>query len=342
MKVTIIQVVYNHKRFMRPVFDAIFNQTFQAFEVVVVVSGNEDGGKEFLQSNYPQVNIIDPGYNIGFAKGHNLVFSQSNSEFFQLVNPDLILKPNYLEEMLRAFEKPSVGAATGKLLRYDFDQNRALNIIDTTGVNISKSGRARDRGQHEMDNGQYDNKTELLAVSGAGPMYRKSALEAIKYSLTPAPLPEGEGLKVGGYEYFDEDFHSYWEDVDLSWRMVNAGFKCLYMPKAVGYHGRGVGSTVGGYKHVWAFVQHHKKVSSWIRQLNYKNHIFLFIKNSPRWYLQFFIREFFMLGYIVIFEIFTFKILPEFFRQLPKILAKRKWIKQHGKISVADMEKLLN
>ena len=31
------------------------------------------------------------------------------------------------------------------------------NVLDTTGVTISKSGRARDRGQHEVDKGQYDN-----------------------------------------------------------------------------------------------------------------------------------------------------------------------------------------
>src|SRR6185436_1773128 len=138
-KVTVVQVIYNSKRFIEPVFNAIFAQEFRDFEVVVVISGNDDGGKEFLMAKYPQVKIIDPGYNIGFAKGHNLVFEKFNSEFFQLVNPDMIMEPNYIEEMIKAFDDPKVGAATGKLLKYDFNNNRKSNIIDTTGVVISKS-----------------------------------------------------------------------------------------------------------------------------------------------------------------------------------------------------------
>src|SRR6266481_5002198 len=145
MKVTVVQVIYNSKRFIEPVFNAIFNQTFKDFNVVVVVAGNEDGGKELLQQKFPQVEIIDPGFNIGFAAGHNLVFEKYGPEFFQLVNPDLIMEPNYVEEMLQVFSDPKVGAATGKLLRYDFDNNHKTNTIDTTGVTIAKSGRARDR-----------------------------------------------------------------------------------------------------------------------------------------------------------------------------------------------------
>src|ERR1051326_7109818 len=131
-KVTVIQVIYNNRRFIESVFSAIFSQTFKDFNVVAVISGNEDGGKELLMQKFPQVQIIDPGYNIGFAAGHNLVFEKFDSEFFQLVNPDLILEPNYIEEMLKAFADPKVGAATGKLLRYDFDHNRKTNIIDST------------------------------------------------------------------------------------------------------------------------------------------------------------------------------------------------------------------
>src|SRR6185295_1105828 len=114
-KVTIVQVVYNTRRFIEPVFSAIFSQTFKDFNVVAVISGNEDGGKELLMEKFPQVEIIDPGYNIGFAAGHNLVFARYKSDFFQLVNPDMIMEPEYIENILKAFGDPKVGAATGKL-----------------------------------------------------------------------------------------------------------------------------------------------------------------------------------------------------------------------------------
>ncbi len=387
VKVTIVQVIYNSKRFIQPVFSAIFNQTFKDYEVVAVISGNEDRGKELLMEKFPRVNIIDPGFNIGFAAGHNLVFATSNSEFFQLVNPDMIMEPNYVEEMLKAFDDPKVGAATGKLYQVtsdlfdrlkagklsakggsayggqvtsqQFDSEKSnFKILDTTGVAIAKSGRARDRGQHEVDIGQYDKDISIQAVSGAGCMYRRAALEKVKTPTTPSsfaghpsltgeeaprlssgalrssppdkgeyPAKRGEG--VGVYEYFDEDFHSYWEDVDLSWRMANAGWKNVFVPSAIGYHGRGAGSSEKGYSDVLGFIKHHKKLNSRVRRLNYQNHIFMYIKNSPYFYPQFFAREFFMLGYILLFEISTLKVLPEMLKLLPKIVGKRKFIRRN-------------
>ncbi len=329
-KVTLIQVVWNSRKFIERVFAAALNQTYKDIEMVAVISGNEDGGKELIQEKFPQVKIIDPGFNIGFSRGHNEYFEKSDSEFFQLVNPDLIMAPTYVEEMLKAFEDPAVGAATGKLLRYDFDNNKPLDIIDTTGVVFSKSGRGRDRGQHEVDKGQYDSLTKVLAVSGAGPMYRKSALEAVKTIGAD-----------GRSQYFDEDFHSYWEDVDLGMRMTNAGLKCVFVPKAVAWHGRAAGSSKGGYKKLFSYIKFHNKISPWVRQLNYRNHIFLFLKNTPRFYLKFFAREIFMFGYILLFETATLKVLPQLFKLLPSMWQKRKAIQKSRKIPVEEFESML-
>jgi GT2 family glycosyltransferase len=332
-KVTIVQVIYNNRPFIEPVFSAIFSQTHKDFNVVAVISGNDDGGKELLAQKFPQVEIIDPGFNIGFAAGHNLVFERYQSNFFQLVNPDLILEPSYVERMLKAFDDPKVGAATGKLLRYDFGKNQKTNIIDTTGVTIAKSGRARDRGQHEEDMGQYDQMINVQAVSAAGCMYRRSALESVKFRKIGKSEnwtnPTSDKSDFPTSEYFDEDFHSYWEDVDLSWRMANAGWKNVFVPKAVGYHGRGAGSSEKGYADVVGFIRHHKKLSPYVRRLNYQNHIFMYVKNSPFFYPQFFVREFFMFWYILFFEVGTLKVLPQMFKLFPKMWGKRKFIKSN-------------
>jgi GT2 family glycosyltransferase len=329
-KVTLIQVVWNSRQFIPQVFDAALKQTHPETEFVAIIAGNNDKSKEYILEHYPQVKVIDPGYNIGFSRGHNEFFAQSDSEFFQLVNPDLIMAPTYVEEMLKAFTDPKVGAATGKLLRYDFANSKQLNIIDTTGVVYAKSGRGRDRGQHEVDQGQYDNRTTVISVSGAGVMYRKAALEDVKTTTAD-----------GRAEYFDEDFHSYWEDVDLGLRLTNAGWKCVYAPKAVAYHGRAAGSSVGGYKKLLSFIKFHSAIDAQIRKLNYKNHIYLYIKNSPKLYLQFFIREFFMLGFIVVFETRTLSVIPELLRMLPKMWRKRKSIAQNRKIPVAELTSLI-
>jgi GT2 family glycosyltransferase len=143
-KVTIVQVVYNSRKWIPAVFDAIFKQTFKDFNVVVVIAGSVDGSKEYIAEHYPAVEIIDPGYNIGFAKGHNLVFSKycnpslnrspyegrgrGDVDFFQLVNPDMIMEPNYIEEMVKAFKDEKVGAASGKLYKVTDEATRGILV----------------------------------------------------------------------------------------------------------------------------------------------------------------------------------------------------------------------
>lgn len=311
-KVSVVVIIYNNAKWVPLVFDAIQKQTYKDLEVFCVINASEDGSKDLIVKNYPAVKIIDPQKNTGFAGGNNLVIAQSSGEFIQLVNPDLILEPDYIEKLLSAFDDPNVAAATGKLLRYDFASKQKTNVIDSAGVTLSSSGRARDRGQNEEDRGQFDQSTEVFGVSGAGPMYRKSALEKVKFE----------------NEYFDEDFGSYWEDVDLSWRFNNVGFKNVYVPKAVAYHGRTAGQSKGGYAHIFNFIKHHQKLSLFIRQLNYKNHILMYIKNAKHiWHPMFIFRELVMLGYVVVFETGTLKVIPELLMTIPKILKKRQYVK---------------
>lgn len=329
-KVTLVQMVYNGMKYIPQSFDAMVNQTYKDIEIVAVINGNEDGGKEYIQAHYPQVKIIETGENLKFVRGHNLVFSTIETEFFQLVNQDLILEADYVEKILTAFDNPQVGAANGKIYQYDFESHTASRILDTTGIICSRNGRGKSRGQNEEDKGQYDAQFEVIGVDGAACMYRKSALEAVKYT-----RPDGVT------EYFDVDFDMYWEDVDLSLRISNAGFLCRFVPGAVGYHGRTAAASKKGYKDVNEFVKHHKKFPAWIKQFNYKNHIFVVVKNFPKFYWKFFVREFFMLGYIVLFETATLKIVPTLFRQLPLMWKKRKWIRQHRK-SAAWTKLLVN
>lgn len=331
-KVTLVQTVFNGMKYIPQSFASMVAQTHPDVEIIAVINGDEDNGKEYIQKHFPQVKLIEPGENLRFVRGHNLVFSlDSDTEFYQLVNQDLILGPTHVEEMLKAFSDPQVGAANGKIYQYDFAANKKIDKFDTTGVVISKTGRAKARGQHEVDTGQYDDKLDLIAVDGAACMYRKSALESVKYL-----RPDGKT------EFFDLDFEMYWEDVDLSWRMVNAGWKCKYVPNAVGYHGRTAAASPGGYKKVWAFIKFHRQIPQWIREFNYKNHIFMFIKNSPRWYWQFFAREFFLNCFTIFWETKTYKILPLMFKQFRSIWRKRKYIQKTRKISVEDMEKLFS
>ena len=317
MKVSVLFVIYEGKKYIKPVFDSVFAQTHKDLEVIAVINKSTDGGKEEIAQNYPQVKIIEEGRNMGFAEGNNVAIHASTGEFVQLVNQDVILEPDYIEKCLQVFEQDYlIAGVTGKILKYDFNRNQKTNIIDTTGQVANVSGRVRDRGQNEVDTNQYNKQEEVFGISGACVMYKKQALEKVMY------------CEHGKCEYYDEDFFMYWEDADLSWRINNAGLKNIYAPQAVAYHGRTAGQSEGGYWKLIKFIKHHKKLDKQVLRWNYKNHILMYIKNAKFiFHPQFLIREFFMLGYIVLFETSTLKVIPDLLRTMPKTLRKRRVFK---------------
>lgn len=316
-KVAINLLGWNHKHLLEKCIDSVLAQSFKDFELIYMDNASTDGSVEFVAQRYPHIKIIVNQKNLGYAGGHNLFFSQTPAEFLMVLNPDVTLSPNFLQEAVKGFQNQKVGAVCGKLLR------PGSNVIDSTGIVINLARRGGDRGQWEEDRGQYDEKTQIFGVNGAASLYRKTALESVK-------VPKRDG----GFEYFDEDFFAYWEDLDLSWRLNLAGFICVFVPKAVAFHERKAGQARGGYVKLFHFVKHHRQLPTQIKQWNWKNHLFCIVKNDfgtrLLWSLPFiFFRELAMVIYILIFETSTLSVLPQMFSQWPKMLAKRKFIKYH-------------
>ena len=234
-----------------------------------------------------------------------------------VLNPDVELAPDFLEHALLPFDDPKVGAVTGKMIRPN------SSVLDGTGITVDRFRRARERGQNEKDFGQYDNSPEIFGVSGTAAIYRRSALEQVK-----VPTKRGQA------EYFDEDFFMYFEDVDLSWRLRLAGYTCIFVPTARVNHERVASSSPGGYRRFLSYLRHHRALPEKIKRWNWKNHLLCVIKNDfgrPFWrdFPLIFVRELAMFFFILIFETRTLGIVPEFFRQLPMMLKKRKYIQSH-------------
>lgn len=277
----------------------------------------------------PKVRIVENRENLGYAGGHNKFFDSAETELVMVLNPDARLELNFLEQIIPTFENLKVAAATGKMIKPEKDQ-QGNNILDGTGIIVYKSRRGKERGQMEIDRGQYDDQPDVFGVSGTAAVYRRSALEEIK-------LPDGD--------YFDHDFFAYWEDLDLSWRLRLAGYTVKYVPSAIVFHSRVAGSYAKGYKDLPGFIRHHSKFSLNVRRWNWRNHLFCIIKNDfgPALYKnlpRIIVREMAMAGYITLFEPRTWSVLPVFFQLLPKMRAKRKIIQSKRKVKSAEMEKL--
>lgn len=259
--VTIVIPNINGIEHLQVCMQSISVQTYNNFRVIVVDNGSKDRSVEFLRTEYPETDLILFDHNTGFAKAVNAgikhAIGKFNSEFILLLNNDIELKENFLQAAVDTFKKiERADSLAVKMMNF---YNR--DIIDDTGNFLTKKGgTAYPRGNNQADKGQFDNPEYIFGACAGAAFYRSSIFE-------------NAGL-------FDEKFFAYLEDIDLSFRMQLAGFKCYYLPDAVCFHKRG-GSSVSTIK-FQAYMNERNIV--WVRLKNYP--LIMYIKYQPRFFLS--------------------------------------------------------
>jgi GT2 family glycosyltransferase len=279
----------------------------------------------------PRVAIVEMGYEAGFSVAINRGIHESNRELVMLSNADLFPSASYLHELERFFaERPRVGAASGKLLRYDLELDRPTSVIDSAGLVLTRQRRIMPRGEGEEDSGQLDDESEVFALDGAGLVVRRRALESIRI----------------GDEYLDENFFMHKDDHDLSWRLRLAGWECWYVPSAVAYHGRttrGLGSTP--YRSALRdFHRNERSKSQDVRVHALKNQWLMLVKNEDgRNFLRDFphivAREAAVVGHHLLFAPGSLAAIPQTLRLLPETLAKRRVIKRKQEVAPGSLRR---
>lgn len=328
--ISLVIINYNNKDYLSRCMESILNQSYEHIEIIFIDNESKDGSFDYMKEEYSDKNIliIKNEINNGYAGAANQGIKISKGKYVMIINPDIIMNFDFIEKMYRFAETDKlIGAVSGKLLKYDFKKDQKLNYIDSAGIVMFKSTRCIDRGQNEEDLGQYDRIEQVFGVCGAAPMYRRSALEKIMVM----------------NEYFDEDFFAYKEDIDLSLRLNLIGFKNMYYPEAVAYHGRGLGGSKGG---VVNFIKNRKKQSEFLRGISHRNHIMMVEKND---FCDFFkINRFKILRrnvafniYLVIFERFIFKYKKEARENSNKMIEKRNQFLKKNSAEIKNINHLI-
>ena len=208
--ISIVIPNYNGKHFLEGCLSSIAAQTYHDFETILVDNASRDGSASFVRERFPWVLIVENPLNLGFAGGTNSGIRQAKGQYILTLNNDTRLEPDFLEQVKIAIESESmVGVVAPKMLLMD-------GRINSTGMCISRSGAAWNRGMFENDCGQYNAPEPVVGACAGAALYRREVFDDI-------------GL-------FDEDFFLYHEDVDLSFRAFLAGWNCLYWPSAVVWH----------------------------------------------------------------------------------------------------------
>lgn len=250
-RVAVVIVNYNAGDMLTRCITALKQQTRHPDRIVIVDNASVDQSLEPLKKFYPNVEIIEMGYNSGFAVANNHAFNAiTDCDWIALLNPDAFPEPNWLEQLLNATQiMPDYTFFASRMLTAD-----DASILDGAGDCYYAGGLMMRRGYLKPAANAYLVPEEVFGPCGGAALYRRDILLAA--------------------QGFDEDFFCYCEDVDLAFRLRLLGYRCWYVPTAIVKH---IGSAITGRRSDFTIYHGHR------------NLVWTYVKNMPGvlfwWYL---------------------------------------------------------
>jgi N-acetylglucosaminyl-diphospho-decaprenol L-rhamnosyltransferase len=249
MKLSVIIVNYNVKYYVEQCVASLYRSMPEGeMEVFVVDNASTDGSVEYLKnssllSHSPNFYLIENKENVGFGKANNIAFEQSRGEYVLFINPDTIVSESCLKDCIAFFESHDKTGGVGvRMLKpngeFALESRRGL---PTPFVSLCKMLGLSKLFPHSRRLGRYymqylDDKgvCSIDIVSGAFMMIPRQVLQ-----------------EVG---CFDTEFFMYGEDIDLSYRILKAGYKNFYLPVPI-LHYKGESTEKTSYRYVYVFYK---------------------------------------------------------------------------------------
>lgn len=243
MQLSILIISHNTRALTLDCLRSVYEQTSGTeFEVIVLDNASTDGSAAAIAEQCPQVRLLEPGRNLGFAAGNNLAAQHASGKFLLLLNPDTVILDRAIERLLNfADANPDAGIYGGRTLYPDGSLNR------------------------ESCHGRPTPWSLLCMGLGLSSLFRKSAIfnpEGLgswrRDSTRPVDCVTGCFLLIHRHLWdllrgFDESFFMYGEDTDLCMRATGAGYSCLHCPEAQIIHYGGKSDCIRADKMVRLF-----------------------------------------------------------------------------------------
>jgi len=190
--------------------------TYEPVRILVVDNGSSDGSERLLRSEFPEIEVIQTGANLGFAGGNNVGIRHAldhGANYILLLNNDTLVDRDFVTPLVAiAAADCRVGMLCSKIFFHD-----APDVIWFAGAHLRPLlGWNHHLGYGQVDDGRYDNVVETDRPTGCAMMVSKQVCKAI-------------GL-------LREEMFCYAEDVDWGLRARNAGYKVVYVPTSKVWH----------------------------------------------------------------------------------------------------------
>lgn len=230
-------------------------------EVFVVDNHSKDGSCAYIRKMFPWVKLIESSHNLGFARGNNVAIRRAVGEYVLLLNPDTIVGENVLRDAVKFMDSHPAAGGVGVRMHNDNgtvapESRRALPSPMVAMRKFMGHG-----SHYYMSHLPWDSPQKIEIISGAFCMMRRASLN-----------------KAG---LLDEDFFMYGEDIDMSYRLLKAGYENWYLPlDIIHYKGESTNKSSFRYVHVFynamlIFFKKHYGGLSWLMAIPIKIAIYV-------------------------------------------------------------------
>lgn len=209
--VSVIVLNYNAGELLLNCIESIKKSAYKNLEIIVVDNISTDKSQEICKEKYPDIKLIQNDENFGYCEGNNIGIRKAVGDFIMILNPDTIIEPNSINELIFAHEKLGEGLYQPKILSLNEKQ-----VLQSTGnmLHVFGFGFAKDKGRNDEAVGEEIKK--IGYASGTCLFTSRNVLD-----------------KVG---LLDSFLFLYHDDLDLGWRASQIGINSYYVPKSKIYH----------------------------------------------------------------------------------------------------------
>lgn len=247
--VAVIILSWNGRTFLEKFLPSVVAHTPLSLSRIIVADNGSTDDSEEVVKRFVGVEWMPLKKNYGFAEGYNQAIASTNAKWIVLLNQDVEVSEGWLASLLSFAEAhPNLGACQPKIL--SLTEKNKFEYAGAAGGMLDKYGYPFCRGRIfetvEEDKGQYNDAKEIAWASGACMLVSREAY-----------------LNAGG---LDAEFFAHMEEIDLCWRMKNAGKEIWYVPDSKIYHLGGGSLPQGNPRKTF---------------LNFRNNLMMLYKNLP-------------------------------------------------------------
>jgi GT2 family glycosyltransferase len=244
-KLSVIVVNYNVEHFLDQCLHSVRRANEScSVETIIVDNASVDGSLTMLAAKYPEFQVVANTDNVGFSKANNQAIRIAKGEYVLLLNPDTVVAEDTFTKVIAFMDShPEAGGLGTKMVdgkgRFLPESKRGLPTPAVAFYKIFGFSKifpkSKRFGQYHLGNLSNDETNEVDILSGAFMLMRSAALD-----------------KVG---LLDEDYFMYGEDIDLSYRIQNGGYKNYYFADTTIIHYKGESTKKSSVNYVLIFYK---------------------------------------------------------------------------------------